>query len=168
MAFNWRDIFSGGSLTSFTPSTVNPAYPAGNVPVSAGGSGMHPGMESGYQPVYGVKNKIPQDISMSRGDPLLGGISNPRYSSVISTSTGAPDKRSWFDKFDPQALEDLAGLTPPERRQGKVLPAPGISRGGRQGGRGIPLSKEYDYTYAPNPGEVLYVPRREKDRFAGR
>ena len=159
MAFNWRDIFSGGSLTSFTPSTVNPAYPAGNVPVSAGGSGMHPGMESGYQPVYGALNQ-----------PHVLGVPQLGYKPVsnISTSTGAPDKRSWFDKFDPQALEDLAGLTPPERQQGKVLPAPGISRGGRHGRAGIPLSKEYDHTYAPNPGEVLYVPRREKDRIAGR
>lgn len=149
MAFNWRDIFSGGSLTSFSP---------GNVPVSAGGSGMHPGMESGYQPVYGELNQPPV-----LGVPQLGykPVSN------ISTSTGAPDKRSWFDKLDKQALEDLAGLTPPERQQGKVLPASGIRGGGKQGGRGIPLSKEYDHTYAPNPGLALFVPQKEKNRFAG-
>lgn len=74
---------------------------------------------------------------------------------------------SFFDKFDPQALEDLAGLTPPERQQGKVLPAPGISRGDRHGGAEIPLSKEYDHTYAPNPGLALFVPEKEKNRFAG-
>ena len=100
MAFDWRNILGGGSLTSFTPSAVNPSYPAGNVPVSARGSGMHPGMATGYQPVYGQQNPLPS-----------GGLSN------ISTSTGAPDQRSWFDKLDPEVLQDLAGLMSPEREK---------------------------------------------------
>jgi len=32
----------------------------------------------------------------------------------------------------------------------------------------VPLTKGYEHTYAPNPGAALFVPRREKDRFAGR
>ncbi len=166
MAFDWRSILGGGSLTSFTPSTVNPAYPAGNVPVSARGSGMHPGMATGYQPVYGVTNKIPQDISMSRGDPLLGGISNPRYSSVISTSTGAPDQRSWFDKLDSEALQDIAGLASPQREKPRFGGASPIGYGRARGGN-IPPSKSNDPSFAPNPGFGLVLSSREKDRFSG-
>ena len=90
-----------------------------------------------------------------------------RYSQLPTVQDTYGKEPSFFDKFDPQALEDLAGLTPPERRQGKVLPAPGIRGGGKQGGRGIPLSKEYEHTYAPNPGLALFVPQKEKNRFAG-
>jgi hypothetical protein len=39
------------------------AYEPGNVPVAAGGSGMHPGMESGYQPVYGQENPKPKEVT---------------------------------------------------------------------------------------------------------
>jgi len=39
------------------------AYEPGNVPVAAGGSGMHPGMESGYQPVYGQENPKPTEVT---------------------------------------------------------------------------------------------------------
>ena len=90
-----------------------------------------------------------------------------RYSQLPTVQDTYGKEPSFFDKFDPQALEDLAGLTPPERQQGKVLPAPGISRGNRHGRAGIPLSNEYDHTYAPNPGKALFVPEKEKNRFAG-
>jgi hypothetical protein len=61
----------GGKLTPEARQT----YPAGghhpgvetnqpgNVPVAAGGSGMHPGMESGYQPVYGQENPKPKEVT---------------------------------------------------------------------------------------------------------
>lgn len=90
-----------------------------------------------------------------------------RYSQLPTVKDTYGKEPSFFDKFDPQALEDLAGLTPPERRQGKVLGAPGIRSARAQGGN-VPLSKGYEHTYAPNPGAALFVPRREKDRFAGR
>ncbi len=77
-----------------------------------------------------------------------------------------PYKKGFFESFDPQALEDLAGLTPPERRKGKVLAAPGIGYARGQGGN-VPLSKGYEHTYAPNPGLALFVPQKEKNRFAG-
>jgi len=114
--------------------------------------------------------------TLKSAGPGYYGQSIPNSGRPIIPYTPSPDasvdytnepKTSFFDKFDPQALEDLAGLTPPERRQGKVLPAPGIRGGGKQGGRGIPLSKEYDHTYAPNPGLALFVPQKEKNRFAG-
>jgi hypothetical protein len=114
-------------------------------------------MESGYQPVYGELNQPPV-----LGVPQLGykPVSN------ISTSTGAPDKRSWFDRLDKQALEDVAGLATPQRQQGRTLGAPGIGFARAQGGN-VPLSKGYEHTYAPNPGLALFVPQKEKNRFAG-
>jgi len=157
MAFNWRDILGGGSLTSFTPSAVNPSYPAGNVPVSARGSGMHPGMESGYQPTYGTLNQPPV-----LGVPQLGykPVSN------ISTSTGAPDQRSWFDKLDKQALEDLAGLSAPQREKPRFGGAAPVSYGRPRGGNIAP-SQSNDPSFAPNPGFGLVLSSREKDRFSG-
>lgn len=142
----WYDRFlSGGNIANNTPVDYTAGGTIGNPSAGIG--------EVGYiNPLGQVEQTSPT------GRPL-----RPSVGMGID-----PYKKSWFDKFDPQALEDLAGLTPPERQQGKVLPAPGISRGGRLGRADIPLSKEYDHTYAPNPGEVLFVPRREKDRFAGR
>jgi hypothetical protein len=35
----------------------------GNIPVAEGGSGMHPGMETGYQPVYGKENPKPKEVT---------------------------------------------------------------------------------------------------------
>jgi len=160
MAFDWRSILGGGSLTSFTPSTVNPAYPSGNVPVSAGGSGMHPGMATGYQPVYGVLNQTPIDSSI--GNPHL----DPRYSSVISTSTGAPDQRSWFDKLDSEALQDIAGLASPQSEKPKFGGSSPIGYGRARGGN-ISPSQSNDPSFAPNPGFGLVLSSREKDRFSG-
>ena len=91
-----------------------------------------------------------------------------RYSQLPTVKDTYGKEPSWFDKLDPQALEDVAGLASPERQQGKVLPAPGISRGGKQGGGGgIPLSQPSEYTFAPNPGFGLVLSSREKDRFSG-
>ena len=118
----------------------------------------------------------PQLFTNMGAGPGYYGQSIPNSGRAIIPYTPSPDasvdytnepQTSFFDKLDKQALEDLAGLATPQRQQGKVLPAPGISRGGRQGGRGIPLSKEYDHTYAPNPGLALFVPQKEKNRFAG-
>jgi hypothetical protein len=44
-----------------------PEVRPGNIPVSAGGSGTHPGIESGYQPVYGQQNEAPNFLQ-----PLYG------------------------------------------------------------------------------------------------
>ena len=141
----WYDRFlSGGNIANNTPVDYTAGGTIGNPSAGIG--------EAGYiNPLGQVEQTSPT------GRPL-----RPSVGMGID-----PYKKSFFDKFDPQALEDLAGLTPPERRQGKVLPAPGIRGGGKQGGRGIPLSKEYEHTYAPNPGLALFVPQKEKNRFAG-
>tara|TARA_X000001382_G_C3114257_1_gene160982 strand:- start:111 stop:545 length:435 start_codon:yes stop_codon:yes gene_type:complete len=142
----WYDRFlSGGNIANNTP-----------VDYTAGGTIGNPSAGIGEVGYINLLGQVEQ--TSPTGRPL-----RPSVGMGID-----PYKKSFFDKFDPQALEDLAGLTPPEKQQGKVLPAPGIRGGGRYGRADIPLSKEYDHTYAPNPGEVLYVPRREKDRFAGR
>ena len=90
-----------------------------------------------------------------------------RYSQLPTVKDTYGKEPSFFDKLDKQALEDLAGLATPQRQQGKVLGAPGIRSARAQGGN-VPLTKGYEHTYAPNPGAALFVPRREKDRFAGR
>jgi len=65
----------GGKLTP----EARQSYPAGghhpgvetnqpgNIPVAAGGSGMHPGMESGYQPIYGQENPTPTEVTTQTG-----------------------------------------------------------------------------------------------------
>ena len=175
----WRNLLGGGNLTSFTPSTVNPLFQAGNVPVSMGGSGMHPGMETGYQPVYGVTNKIPQDISMSRGDPLLGGISNPRYSSVISTSTGAPDRSSWWDDFNSGLDRDFIAAAANSlgggvARYGGRGGGGGVGRAGGRYGSNIRPSEPVAAGMpvpgtAPNPSFAtgLVLPRRRQEQYSG-
>jgi len=149
-------------LNQYTPSLMTtrntfmgagPGY-YGSAPLSGAGPSTFMGAGPGY---YG--QSIP-----NTGRPIIPYAPSPDASIDY---TNEP-KTSWFDKLDPQALEDVAGLASPQRQQGKVLPAPGINRGGKQGGGGgIPLSQPSEYTFAPNPGFGLVLSSREKDRFSG-
>jgi len=144
MAFDWRNIF-GGSLMNTAPVDYTAGGTIGNPTAGIGDRGY-------INPMGQVEQTSPT------GRPL-----RPSVGMGID-----PYGKSWFDKLDPQALEDVAGLASPQRQQGKVLPAPGISRGGKQGGGGrIPLSQPSEYTFAPNPGFGLVLSSREKDRFSG-
>ena len=121
----------------------------GNIPVSMGGSGMHPGMETGYQPVYGQQNPLPS-----------GGLSN------ISTSTGAPMNKGIFGNIDwQQGITDLAGMSFPTEEAGEMI------SGGKVGGKGGPTLADVSLTNmgggAPNPGWPLVHPRRKEEQYAG-
>lgn len=158
----WKSLLGGGSLTSFTPSTVNPLFQAGNVPVSMGGSGMHPGMETGYQPVYGQQNPLPAN-----------GLSN------ISTSTGAPDRSSWWDDFTSGLDRDFLAAAAQSLGGGRSGPrgrggGGGVGRaGGRYGANirpaePVPAGMPVPGT-APNPSFAtgLVLPRRRQEQYSG-
>ena len=147
-----QNLFKGGSLTSL--------FPAGNVPVSMGGSGMHPGMETGYQPVYGQQNPLPSN-----------GLSN------ISTITGAPT--SWWDDFRSGLDRDFLAAAAGSLGQG----ASGYRGRGIGGGVGraavryganirpaepVPAGMPVPGT-APNPSfaQGLVLPRRRQDQYSG-
>jgi|6_EtaG_2_1085325.scaffolds.fasta_scaffold05606_3 hypothetical protein len=73
----------------------------GNMPVSLGGSGAHPGIESGYQPTYGQQNPIPRRVS---GVPQLG--IPDKYDSTIST-TGKSKGSSKMSQESMDAFKEL-------------------------------------------------------------
>ena len=65
------------------------------------GSGMHPGIESGYQPNYGVQNQIPSAITVpNSGVPQLG----------------IPDKEIYRTPQGTPAVASGPKLTPEERQ----------------------------------------------------
>ena len=75
---------------------------AGNMPVSLGGSGAHPGIESGYQPTYGQQNPIPRRVS---GVPQLG--IPDKYDSTISTDSSASKGSSKMSQESMDAFKEL-------------------------------------------------------------
>ena len=119
-------------------------------------SGYHPSWESGYGITEG---------SATPDGKWRGTFKNAKGRLDMLSGYKPPEME--FGNLDKQALEDVAGLATPERQPAKALSAPGIGYARGQGGN-VPLSKGYEHTYAPNPGAALFVPRREKDRFAGR
>ena len=128
----------------------------GNIPVSMGGSGMHPGMESGYQPTYGTLNQPPV-----LGVPQLGykPVSN------ISTSTGAPMNKGIFGDIDwQQGIQDLAGMSFPTEEAGGMISGGRVGKGGPSLADFSPISMGGG---APNPGWPLVQPRRKEEQYAG-
>jgi hypothetical protein len=71
------------------------------------GSGMHPGIESGYQPNYGVQNPIPSQITVpNSGVPQLG-IPDKK---IYRTPQGTPAVASG-PKLTPEARQTYTGYT---------------------------------------------------------
>lgn len=157
----WFDnFFSGGSLTSTTPSSANPNYLAGNVPVSAGGSGAHPGIESGYQPDYSVKNPFPT--------PLNDGT----YDIHIGTSQGSSLGSGLDRDFMAAVAQQLGQIGQGRSGGGRRGGGGGGGRAGKFGASGIkpaqPVKAGLDVKgVAPNPGFYLNLPREQKYRYSG-
>jgi len=115
----------------------------GRIPVAEGGSGMHPGIESGYQPNYGVQNPIPKNISppheapmyrTPRGTPAVA--SSPKLTSEArKTYTGYT--KSLDKTFAVAALQSAM----PQNDQTPVRQAP--SGGGRGGGNRMDQMTQY-------------------------
>lgn len=70
----------------------------GMMPVAEGGSGMHPGMESGYQPNYGVQNPIPENVAP------------PNEAPIYRTPQGTPAVASG-PKLTPEARQTYTGYS---------------------------------------------------------
>ena len=70
----------------------------GRIPVAEGGSGMHPGMESGYQPNYGVQNAIPENVAP------------PNEAPIYRTPQGTPAVASG-PKLTPEARQTYTGYS---------------------------------------------------------
>jgi len=105
------------------------------------GSGMHPGIESGYQPNYGVQNPIPSQITVpNSGVPQLG-IPDKK---IYRTPQGTPAVASG-PKLTPEATQTYTGYSKSLDKTFMMAalqsaipedqPAPrGISGGGAHGG----------------------------------
>lgn len=79
----------------------------GRIPVAEDGSGMHPGIESGYQPNYGVQNPIPSAITVpNSGVPQLG-IPDKK---IYRTPQGTPAV-AFGPKLTPEAKQTYTEYT---------------------------------------------------------
>ena len=70
------------------------------------GSGMHPGMESGYQPNYGVQNAIPSAITV----PSQSGAPSDPDQTIYRTPQGTPAVASG-PKLTPEARQTYTGYS---------------------------------------------------------
>ena len=70
------------------------------------GSGMHPGMESGYQPNYGVQNPIPSAITV----PSQSGAPSDPDQTIYRTPQGTPAVASG-PKLTPEARQTYTGYS---------------------------------------------------------
>jgi len=137
----------------------------GNIPVSAGGSGAHPGIETGYQPVYGQLNPIPETMV------------DGRYTDVSIGMGGAPDIRSPFKKFTDGIDKDFVAAALASLGNGQQPRAARGGGGGGGGGGGVGSSVKPTEglspvlpgieAQAPNPGFYTLLPREQKDRYSG-
>jgi len=89
-----------------------------------------------------------------------------RYRQLPTVKDTYGKEPSWFDKLDPETLQDIAGLASPQRENPRFGGAASIGYGRARGGD-IPPSKSNDPSFAPNPGFGLVLSSREKDRFSG-
>jgi len=166
----FKNLFNmGGQPTIGQPTIVQPTIgQPGNVPVWADGSGAHPGIESGYQPVYGQYTTPKATMYDDFGDPT-------KYDVSIGMG-GAPDIRSPFKKFADGIDKDfvaaaLASLG--SGRQGRLSGGRGGGGGGR-GGIGSTVKPTEGLSpvladikpQAPNPGFYKLLPREQKDRYS--
>ena len=167
----FKNLFNmGGQPTIGQPSVIStPIGQPGNKPVWAGGSGAHPGIETGYQPVYGQLNPIPKPTMVDEfGDPT-------KYDISIGMG-GSPDIRSPFKKFMDGIDKDFVAAalgSLGNGRQGRLSGGRGGGGGGR-GGVGSTVKPTEGLTpvladikpQAPNPGFYTLLPRQQKDRYS--
>ena len=117
-------------------------------------SGYHPSWESGY------------------GITSASATEDGRFSGNFLDAEGRMNRSGYkpaemeFGNLDKQALEDLAGLSAPQREKPKFSGAAPIGYGRARGGNIAP-SQSNDPSFAPNPGFGLVLSSREKDRFSG-
>ena len=75
---------AGGRLSPEAKAAV-PIGP-GNIPVDQGGSGMHPGIESGYQPVYGEENPTPTKVQTGSHDEYTKSIDRSFLAAMLQSA----------------------------------------------------------------------------------
>ena len=135
------------------PSLMTTAPPslAGSPTYMGGGPGYY-----GQSPNYGIQYDMTPSMTKAQN----------RYRQLDTVKDTYGKEPSWLDKLNPDALQDLAGLMPPESEKPRFGGAAPVSYGRPRGGNIAP-SQSNDPSFAPNPGFGLVLSSREKDRFSG-
>jgi hypothetical protein len=144
---------------------VNETYLGGpgKIPVADDGSGMHPGMESGYQPNYGVQNPIPSQITVpNSGVPQLGIPDKKIYRTPQGTPAVAsgpkltPEARQTYTGYS-KSMDKTFAMAALQSAIPENQPAPeGVTGAGRKVGGGDRSSQMTPFSSALKPKEEEY------------
>lgn len=163
-----EDRFKFNLMNAGQPAAPKLPYTPGGTGLtsgfSAGASGPHPGVETGYMP-EGTMNPIPTQNPDGTYDVSIG-------------MGGAPDIRSPWKKFMDGIDKDFVAAALSSLGDGKQARS---SRGGSGSGSGSrggvgstvkptdglsPVLPGIE-AQAPNPGFYTLLPRQQKDRYSG-